>query len=262
MGVFRRGIARTIRATRRPTEPSDRICHHPSHQAIHASYCPAAGHRLLAVLQHRRHEVDDWLVMNFVREFGPENGRLNLHGDSLTKSLIGLQRIFTAKWRLFELHFQVHLTWRGYHGLESHASFIPFPYDRQLLAEYYSKISSHKEGPGDDATSLERLSFRNMLGVWLPSHVDPSCMIPDQTNLSPVQMAAWSLAVSIGTVIVIGVAVSGNNSLVAWGWRILDSWEPRLIHALMCEEDDSGTCCADRPPPPYTSEDTYPRSAV
>lgn len=255
---IRERLRNTFAGRKQAAQKQDPGYHHAispeTQQAIFGSYCPVAPCAVLLSLRNREDEVFDWLKSCFVDEFGPDKP-MDLLSESCSKSLIGMQRIFNAKWRLFKLPFDVRLGWTGFQQAIGDSPFSSFTYTRKALADYCHRaplhVGYHQCGSCSAQQSVVCTStMKNILGIWFSAVDESATPSPDFDNFDHVQKAAWSLAISISTVMMIGAAVGGNSVLI-WGWNLLDNWEPRLRRAMAFRGDSVEDFVSI--PPPYSS---------
>lgn len=220
-----------------------------SQPQIYASYCPILSHAALSSLHGRSNEVLAWIESAFVQNFG-EDKHLNLRYDSLPESVVGLQRVFTCIWRLFELHFGIQFHWMGFQDVIDDDTFYSFLYSQESLAKFYAirqamherdfYFEQHSPHLSRDNESPGTFTTPTATGVVVP--------VPEMNKFNVLQMAAWSLAVSIYTAIFIASMTDSNNSVSAWGLDLLSSWEPRLRKALWSKDRSVSSITASNPP--------------
>lgn len=212
---------------------------------IFSSYCPIIPCAVLHSLSHREKDALNWLTSRFVDQFGMGK-RVDLLPRSDPRLLVCLQQMFTGELRLFEAYFDVKFAWSGFERTGTDGSFFPFTYTRQALAHYYRReslfyVGSHDCGNCHGRRSEKCATVMESKVKACFSRVDSSIFSnPAFDSFNHVQMAAWSLATSISTVMVLGAAM-GCNSVYIWGSNLLNSWEPKLRQVMLSGEDLAGS---------------------
>ena len=212
--------------------------------AIFSSYCPVISCSVLYSLRHREKEATSWLITRFVDQFGPGK-KMDLLLLCDPRLLVCIHQIFTAELRLFEVYFGVSFAWSGFERQVVDGSCFPFDYNRPALDQHYRRECLSLVG----AENCERCKGRRSQGcTTVVEHTIEACfprrhtralVSPDFHRFNNLQMAAWSLATSLGTVTALGAAV-GSNSVLVWGSNLLNSWEWKLRDTMGSGDDVKG----------------------
>lgn len=233
-----------------------RLVYHYEHPdkaqpAIFSSYCPVITCSVLQSLQHREQKAAGWLIEHFVDQFGPGK-KVDLLPRSDPRLLVCVNQIFTTELRLFEAYFNISFTWSGFERRITDGSYIPFTYTRLGLAQYYRRETLfHVRGQNNDYDQGEQsrkcqTAVERTVDACFPRGNTSALISPDFHSFNYAQMAAWSLATSVSTVLALGSAV-GSDVVLVWGSDLLGSWEGKFRDVMASGDDVTGAFDSIRP---------------
>lgn len=217
-------------------------------------YYPIVSCTVLSSLHGRESALAGWLVTYFVDSIG-EGKQLDLATTAL--SLLDMHEAITSKLHLFEAYFGTRFVWLGSRREAELRHVKPFPYSHRILAQYYRR-SSHSFIGSRHCNRCLNNRF-TACGPVMEQHLNECFPWPDTFGLqrpdldgfNGLQGVAWSLAISICTVMMLGAAAN-EEYVITWGWELLFRWHASLRAALQCSEVDSETG-GDISPPPYSA---------